>query len=369
MKIIIFHLPDYIDLNLSSGSQIRPQKMIKAFENCGYRVDLISGYGKERKAAIKKIRKNIASGIKYDFIYSESSSTPTMLTEKHHLPLYWHLDFNFLSFCNKQMIPICLFYRDIYWKFDFYKNSISFIKRLFATFFYKYDLYKYQLNIDLLYLPSIRMAKYLSNITKPIINALPPAIININKLPLVNISGIINIFYVGGIGAIYNMHKLFEVVRKMPQIQLTICCRKIEWEQQHSYKCLLSSNIQIIHEKNEKLIEYYQKSDVVSMFFEPHEYRTFAMPIKLFESIGYHRPIIVTKNSAVSDFVEKFDIGWSIPYDNNSLEELLYSLLKDKAQISEKIKNIEKIINENTWENRIHQIEEDIKKIHINIKK
>ena len=33
MKKMIFHIPMKIDLNVHSGSQIRPQKMIQAFKN------------------------------------------------------------------------------------------------------------------------------------------------------------------------------------------------------------------------------------------------------------------------------------------------------------------------------------------------
>lgn len=41
MKRIIFHLPNKIDKNRFSASQIRPMKIIEAFKNIGYEVDLI----------------------------------------------------------------------------------------------------------------------------------------------------------------------------------------------------------------------------------------------------------------------------------------------------------------------------------------
>ena len=69
IKRCIFHIPNYIDLNRKSASNIRPFKMIKAFENIGYQVDCIMGYGKERKKkSIKEIKKNIRNGVKYDFL-------------------------------------------------------------------------------------------------------------------------------------------------------------------------------------------------------------------------------------------------------------------------------------------------------------
>lgn len=76
MKRMIFHIPIKIDLNRASASQIRPMKMIKAFKECGYDVVIVEGYGKERKKQIKEIKDNILKGIKYDFLYSESSTMP-----------------------------------------------------------------------------------------------------------------------------------------------------------------------------------------------------------------------------------------------------------------------------------------------------
>ena len=53
-KRCIFHIPNYIDKTSKSGSSVRPQMMIKAFEEIGYHVDYVMGYGKERKSQIEK---------------------------------------------------------------------------------------------------------------------------------------------------------------------------------------------------------------------------------------------------------------------------------------------------------------------------
>ena len=42
----IFHVPNYINPNRKSGSQIRPMKMYYAFQELGYDVDVVMGYGK-----------------------------------------------------------------------------------------------------------------------------------------------------------------------------------------------------------------------------------------------------------------------------------------------------------------------------------
>ena len=164
IKRCIFHIPNYIDLKRKSASNIRPFKMIKAFQDIGYQVDCVMGYGKERKKSIKEIKKNIKNGVKYDFLYSESSTMPTLLTEKNHLPTYPFLDFNFFRFCKKHNIKIGLFYRDIYWKFDLYEKEVkNRLKSKSAILLYKYDLHKYRKLLDVLYVPSKQFIKYLPN--------------------------------------------------------------------------------------------------------------------------------------------------------------------------------------------------------------
>ena len=65
-----------------------------------------------------------------NFLYSESSTMPTSLTEPHHMPTHPFLDFSFFYFCKRNGIKIGLFYRDIYWKFEIYKEKVHGIKYL-----------------------------------------------------------------------------------------------------------------------------------------------------------------------------------------------------------------------------------------------
>lgn len=97
--------------------------MFQAFQELGYVVDVVWGRASERKAKINEIKQNVSRGIQYDFIYSESSTMPTLLTEPNHIPISPTIDFGFFSWA-KNGIPICLFYRDIHWRFEHYKNKL-----------------------------------------------------------------------------------------------------------------------------------------------------------------------------------------------------------------------------------------------------
>lgn len=365
-KKCIFHVPNYIDVNRKSGSNIRPLKMINAFKEIGYDVDVVMGYAKERKEQIKKIKQNIKNGIKYDFLYSESSTMPTLLTEKNHLPLHPMLDFSFFKYCKKNGIKIGLFYRDIYWKFhDLYSREVPMYKRIFSIMFYRYDLYKYKKIIDIMYLPSEEMGKYVYN--KKVFykkEILPPGCEKIDSYKKKNDKEKINIFYVGGISKdLYDFTLLLKAVRNISEIYLTICCREDEWnKEKKSYIDYVDNDrIRIVHCSGKELNQYYENADICSMIFKEHPYRDIAMPIKLFEYIQNKKPIIATKNTAAGKFVEENHIGWTTNYEINDIEKTLKMIRDNKSEIYEIQKRFNSIIDENTWNARVRKVVKDLK--------
>ena len=158
-KRCIFHYPHPIADKPGIGSALRPNQMCAAFESLGYQVDKVCGYGAQRKQAIRKIRKNIRAGVKYDFVYSESVNSPTLLTEEDHIPRYPFLDFAFLGFCRKNGIPVGLFYRDMHWKFPVYREHLSRWKQMITLPLFRYDLWMYRKNVDIVYVPSDRLGQ------------------------------------------------------------------------------------------------------------------------------------------------------------------------------------------------------------------
>lgn len=358
---MIFHMPDYVNVDVVSGSSIRPVKMIQAFKNIGYEVDVITGYGEDRQKKINALKKMILNGTKYEFLYSESSTTPTLLTEKHHLPTYPTLDFGFMKFCKSHNIKIGLFYRDIYWRFEQYE--LNFFKKIIAKAFYYYDLFKYKQLIDILYLPSCEMANYIpsSFLSKKVL-ALPPAVDSSICYKREEKKDELTIFYIGGIGDMYKLHKLFEGVNYNSNINLIACFRNKEWcAVKGEYEQYLNNHIKIVHGKGQDIIKYYNNSDLTSLFIEPSEYRSFAMPVKLFEYVGSLVPIIATKGTAAGRFVEDNDIGWTIDYDTSSLNDLLEYIMGNKHVLQEKINNMQKIIDYHTWDARARQVEFDLR--------
>lgn len=368
-KYCIFHVPNYIDKEGKSGSQVRPLKMLQAFRNIGYTVDYVMGYGKERRKQIKQIKKNIENGRKYDFCYSESSTMPTVLTEKKHLPIYFGLDFNFLQYCKEHKIKIGLFYRDIRWKFESYKSAVPWYKRFISIIMYKYDLKKYHEIVDVLYLPSEQMKKELRKYKLPPIDILPPGatkdeeiIKQREKYFLTRSNNMLKIFYAGGISGIYDMTGIFRAVQKSENVYMTVCCRINEWEEMKTrYQPYLSERVKIVHESGEDLKKYYLSSDICSCYFPVSKYMQFAVPIKLFEYTGYVTPIIATRGTEAGRLLEQSKNGFVIEYKEESIVELLKHLQEQSELLLEKHKVATEYLEKNTWEQRAYKVRRDLK--------
>lgn len=357
MKKCIIYYPFNVDENHPSASNIRPVKIIQGFEKLGYSVEVIKGYANERKNAINKLKEKIKNGEIYDFVYMESSTEPTLLTESHHLPIHPFLDYGFLKFCKNRNIKVGLFYRDIHWRFDQYKNSVSLPKRLIAYTFYYYDLLKYKSCIDVLYLPSLHMAKYIPmELNKPILE-LPSGCeeIAINSCDTEK-SAKLSILYVGGLSKeLYNIEEMVKAVSRNERFTLDICCRPSEWEaNEECYSKYISDRIKVIHKSGKELDETAMKVDLFSLIIEPTPYWEFAMPMKLFSYISYGKPIVGVKNTACGEFIENNNVGYVTECNSEKLNDTLSWIEKNYEEDynSNKKQAIHKAFKNNTWKMR-----------------
>ncbi|MBJ9958152.1 glycosyltransferase family protein [Acinetobacter courvalinii] len=358
VKNIIFHCPFPLDYKAKSASGIRPIKILQAFYDLGFNVDLVVGYSDERALAIKNIKKKINNGYQYSFVYSESSTMPTALTDPHHLPLKPFLDFNFFSFLKKKNIKIGLFYRDIYWMFEDYGKNLPWYKKQLALFFYRFDLKMYNKLLDKLYLPSLKMGEYIKISNKNIIDALPPAHSTNDYRVQPNYEDNLNLLYIGGMGTDYKMHKLFEALKVLPNISLTLCTRENDWASVKDEYGLIPDNIHVVHKSGNELENLYDNSHLAVLFVEPRDYREFAVPFKLYEYIGRNKPIICTSSTLVGNFVEDKDIGWALEYNTDKLINLLSNITKE--EVDNKIQQVLRVKENETWESRAKKVCTDL---------
>lgn len=353
MPKMIYHVPYPLNFQATNGSGIRPVKMYQAFVDAGYEVLLISGYAKERRQLIKEARQRILAGEKFAFLYSESATIATSLTEKKHLPPHFFLDFSFFKFCQKNGIKGGVFYRDIYWAFDTYLKLVKPPVARIMRMLFRYDLYQYNRTLSKIFLPSLEMGKFVPIVKPDMFTALPPGCPeNDSAFPTEKLS----ILYIGGVGEHYKLHKLLEAVKTLPNVELTICTGKAGWEAiSHEYQPFLAPNITVVHESGDGLIPLFAKANVCSLVMEPDEYREFAVPIKLFDYLGNLKPVLASTKTLAGKFVAENHCGWVVDYSVTAIREKLTELaeLRWVASMQEQVKVTR---DANTWTARARQV-------------
>ena len=367
MKRCIFYLPYKLEQNGERARMLRPKKMIQAFQKIGYRVYVIQGYAKERKARIHRLRTYINQGYKFDFMYSESSTMPTLLTEPHHYPLHPLFDFNFFNYVKKHGIRIGLFYCDIYWKFNLYGKTLPGWKKFFSLRNYKYDIWQYKRLLDRFNVADMKVCDYLGEeLLTRIARELPPGAENLT----INEKGDkkrdfsdkpLSIFYVGGIGNTYQIVEVVRAVSQTDNCELTICCRKEEWNKEKAaFEGLINERIHIVHKNSSELEEFYNKADLCTLMFQWHRYCVMAKPFKAYEYLAHEIPVLSTQGMAIGDFVEKNNIGWSIGYDVREITKVLKDILENPYLLEEKRKNCARVKKDNLWISRARTVAEDL---------
>ena len=353
MKNCIFHIPWKVESNLLATPDIRVTKMYDAFKSIGYSVEVIWGTAKERKRRIIELKEKIENGLTIDFLYSECSTYPTLLTESHHLPTHPFIDFSFLKFCKRKKIPIGLFYRDVFWNIKHIKR-FNWFKRAFSKIFHIYDVFVYNKILDVIFLPHTNMRDYIQFLNKSIkVETL------CSGVELKNVEKIYSdkILYVGGISpdTYYDVTQMLKAFTKS-EATLYLCCREREWLiYKDFYKQLLSNNIKIIHLNGKELEQMYNEVSYTIIFNPANLYRTITTPYKLFEYLSYEKPIITSAGTTVSEYVHEHDIGYIIEYDHIKLSEFLNSLPNETEYLA-KVDNMKLLKNENTWEKRAEKV-------------
>lgn len=344
MPRMIFHAP-YPLRQGASASAKRPVQMRLAFEEMGYDVFDLTGTSAERKRKFAILRDQLKAGSKFDFMYSESATIPAMIGDANHFP-HLLLDARIFQTLEKFGVPTSVFYRDLYWVYDEYEERVG--KPLAAAMraLYRYELAVYSRYAHTIFVPSLEMANEIPQLRIPKVEELPPgselADLSAPPLPL-------NMFYVGGIGAHYNLHKLVRALQRVPEATLTICTNEDQWKAVEDEYAIREDNIRVVHARGSELDEYYSKANVAVIAVEPTHYWSFAVPFKLYEYVGRGKPIIATKGTLTATIVERNEWGWTTQNDEDALVELLTELSQDGKAIEERTRNVISDRENNTW--------------------
>ncbi len=330
---IVFYRTLAIDPASRLGSSVRPARLLEAFRKIGCTVDVVAGPAAERKRSMEEVRRRIAAGQKYEFLYAEPPTTPVVLNESHHLPTHPLMDYQFLGHCHSSGIPVMLFYSDVQWRLPDYPHRIGWPKYLAALPFFHLDLAVYSRVVDAFLVPANEMAAVIAPWVKDRPHwasipgydpeeQLPPREPAPDGSPL-------RLFYVGGVQPpVYDLHALLRgsaaAAARGIRHTLTICCREPEWARRPStYDEYMGSHVQVVHNRTRwELLELYVRHDVAVMPYGTLN-SDWAMPVKFPEAIGVGAPVLAGSETAVGRVVEQQRIGWTVDTSSEAFSALL----------------------------------------------
>lgn len=346
----------YIDFtNATSGSQVRPQKMWKAFLDAGYEVYLLKGNDsrsgkKVRKKRVRELKRWLKQN-RPDFCYIEPTTRPIM----------YRFDIRLLREIYRREIPMGFFVRDCYYKFSPIKVPGR-LGRLKATY-YKYLYHRTERILrlmDIVYFPTMDMAELFPAYANK--KALPPA--GEALVPAKHERSNISI-YVGGLASVYYGAKLlldsFSILNSGDKrYPLVLICRKEEFAAlEHPAKT--APWLEVHHVSGKELEPFYKKADLALLPRSRDTYNDITISVKLFEYMSFGLPVVGVKTKATAQIIERHKMGILIDAKAEDFSQAIRRVLDDEQKYNEFRKNAEKaIFAGNLWIDRARQIAMDL---------
>jgi glycosyltransferase involved in cell wall biosynthesis len=360
----VFYRTVPIPDNPMSGSSLRPARLLEAFRQLGYAVDVVAGSAGSRKTAMAAVRTSIRAGVTYDFVYAEPPTTPVLLNDWHHLPVHPLLDHSFLAFCHSRGIPLILFYCDVQWRLPGYPKLLGWPKYLAALPFFHLDLLVYRQIVDALLVPHLAMLPQIAGWTaKKRTQASIPGFDPLEELPArppVDADAPLRFFYVGGVTPpVYDLTPLLEgssfAVQEGLRLRLTICCPVADWSRRPvGYDRHLGPHVSVVHNRNRaELLQLYARHDVAVMPYGTLN-SDWAMPIKFPEAVGMGLPVLAGARTAVAEVVGEQGIGWTV---GSAAEDLAGVVRRvDRAELERARSKVLEVRPRYTWTERAREI-------------
>lgn len=365
MKKVLLYYPFTLSEEANSGSKLRPLEMKRAFEQWtkehGLGLLFISGTSRQREEQFERMKKE---GQLDDllFCYMENQTIPIWLTDPGHKPQRLFADKKILSFLKQRNVPVGIFYRDIYWKFDelyplkgVKKKIMQAVYRMEEKFFEKYA--------DVVFVPSLEMGEYVS-IGKPMAD-LPPGGKARPSSRRTRGENSCEAIYVGAIKSVeYGLPLLLESLeeanKKNIHCRLTIVCRKEEFEGlEDTLKVKISNlGVRLAHISGKELDSLYGEMDFAFIPRLCTEYQNFSMPVKLVEYLSNGLPIVATSCKAQERFIGENGYGVICDDDKTSMAGAIGKMAENLELFKA---NIEATFLQNhSWLARVEKVKKEL---------
>ncbi|WP_282173986.1 glycosyltransferase [Cytobacillus firmus] len=361
MKSVLVYYPFPLSENANSGSKLRPLEMKKAFHTWGtengVNIIVISGTSDQRDQQFQQL---LSSG-KLDnlwFCYMENQTIPLWLTDPGHKPKRPFIDRKILRYLKQHNVPVGVFYRDVYWKFD-HIYPLTGAKKKIMQSIYRIEEKFYEKYCDVIFLPSLEMGEFVDIDRK--MADLPPGGKERPVSAREKHEGPFKAIYVGAIngedyGLSLMLDALMETNKESEICKLTIVCRQGEYEaaDQANKEKIKELDIDVRHISGSELDSLYEEMDFAFIPRKCTEYQNFSMPVKLVEYLSNGLPIVATACDAQKRFLESNRYGVICEDNPSSMAEAIKEMADSLEQYQENIEAT--FLKNHSWVARVEKV-------------
>lgn len=350
---VVFHSPYPLDPEPASASRERPNQMLRALRIIGYEVLRITGNPPDRDLAFADFRDRVRGRQQIAFVYSENSTQPNALATSVRTGIAVFLEARIFAYCHRHGVPIGQFYRDVYWRFPEKQRSVPPVRRALMQLLYRVDLAVLDRSGAHVFVPSLPMV--------PIIpfdpqrcTALPPGTALRNAAtPHRGFHAL----YVGGVGPGHEIEELLHAVAQVEAMMLTLVVPRQAWEHHgEQLRPLLTDRVNVVHAAASQLGPHYDRASLCLLTVQPNEYRRFAVPMKLYEYLGYGKPVLASSQTLAGEIVEDLGVGCSVHYRSEEIAAALSRLIEHPEELETLAQRARTVREDQTWVSRARTV-------------
>lgn len=352
--VVLFHAPYPLDPRPASASRQRPNRMLAGLERAGYAVLRMLGDPPVRSLAYADLCDRLRAGQHIAFVYSENSTQPNALATSLRAGFAPLLEARLLRLCVAHRIPVGQFYRDVYWRFPESQASAPLLRRLLMQVLYRLDLQVLRRSTAHLFVPSLPMVPVIPFAPERC-TALPPGTaVHDSTTPQD-----LHLLYVGSIGGEYGLTECLRGLWEVEGVRTTLVVPEKAWAAHRAeYEPLLTDRVRVVHAAAHELAPLYDQASACLLMVEPNEYRRFAVPLKMYEYLGYGKPTLASRGTLAGEMVEQLGTGLAIDCDATAIAEAVGRLREHPEELAELTERVRRERHEHTWDERVRTVAE-----------
>ena len=261
-------------------------------------------------------------------------------------------DLLFLNLARRAGLPILVFIPDAYQLFPQVYRRAG-LKVVLLDWGWRRSIRAYQRLADVLFFPSEGLQAHFDCPRRA--EPLPPA--GVAGRPFVPPDPENRqVVYVGALNQLYGADLLLgameRVIEALPDARLLVITRE-----PGALDGLAAPWLRVEQRATDELAEVMAASSVAVIPWRQNEYHDLAMPVKLFDTMSYGRPLVVTPNRAMAAVVERWQAGLVVQAEAQALADGLLRLLSEPALAAELGHNAYQAVqSENAWLHRAQRV-------------